>query len=256
MTPFLDVRNIGKSFHGVPIIKNFSLSVEQGSATALIGPNGAGKTTVFNLLCGLYPLDSGEIFIDGKEISKVPKERRIRHGLVRSFQNIRLVDHLSVLDNLLIGAYIRTPGPRTLLTPFRLQPRNAVSRQVREKLDALGLAHIADSPAGRLPYGLRKRIDLLRATLTGARLILLDEPAAGLNPSETHALMRQLRALKENGATLLVVEHDMHFVSSLCDQAVVLNFGECLARGTPSAVMREPAVKTAYLGTAYERAQP
>ena len=164
MTPILDVQAVSKSFHGVPIIKDFSLSVERGSATALIGPNGAGKTTVFNLLCGLYPLDSGKIFIDGSDISQTPKEKRIQNGLVRSFQNIRLVDHLSVLDNLLIGSYIRMPGLGTLLTPFRRRPHNAASRQVRESLRAVGLAHIADSPAGKLPYGLRKRVGLIRAT--------------------------------------------------------------------------------------------
>ncbi len=246
--PILILDRVSKSFGGLQVIRDLAFAVRRGEATALIGPNGAGKTTVFNIISGVYQPTSGRIVLDGQDITSVPSRRRIGHGIARSFQNVRLMPHLSVCENLIVGQHVRATGLLNLLTPFRLMPNHRWRRQAIDALAEAGLAGYADAMVGELPYGIRKRIDLVRATLAGASLLMLDEPAAGLNPTETEALRGHLELLKARGVTLLVVEHDMHFIGQVCDHVVVLNFGEKIAEGTLSAVQQDAQVRAAYLG--------
>jgi len=249
MSAALAISGLSKSFAGVKAIRDLSFEVPKGRATALIGPNGAGKTTVFNLVSGVYGVDAGTITVNGADVTHMPSRKRITKGIARSFQNIRLMAHLTVLENLLVGQHIRAASLVDLLTPYRLIPNHRWNREARAALEESGLGQYADETVSALPYGVRKRIDLVRATLAGADVLMLDEPAAGLNPSETNALRDHLKALVAKGLTLLVVEHDMHFVDSVCDSVVVLNFGEKIAEGPLSQVRRDPKVREAYIGT-------
>ena len=248
----LVITNLSKSFAGVQAIADLSFEAPKGLATALIGPNGAGKTTVFNLVTGVYPVDAGTIRVNGIDVTQMQSRLRIGTGVARSFQNIRLMAHLSVLDNLLVGQHIRANRLIDLFTPYRLIPGHRWKRDALEALDHCGLADFAYSAVSALPYGVRKRVDLVRATLAGASVLLLDEPAAGLNPTETNALRDDLKALKAKGVTLVIVEHDMHFVDSICEHVVVLNFGQKIAEGTLAQVQKSKAVRDAYLGTEEE----
>jgi ABC-type branched-subunit amino acid transport system ATPase component len=239
------------------VVEDLSFSVRRGCCTGLIGPNGAGKTTVFNLITGVYPIDAGRIVLNGVDISSVPSRRRIHYGIARNFQNIRLMPHLSALENVLIGQHCRNSGWRGVLQPVNLIPRNRWREEARAALADAGLADYERSTVRSLPYGVQKRIELVRALMAKPRLLLLDEPAAGLNPAETDALRAQLdRICGERGITLLVVEHDMHFVGALCERVVVLNFGCKIAEGTPDEVREEPLVREAYLGLETEPVEP
>lgn len=247
--PFLSVKGLTKSFGGLSVIRDLSFDVTKGTSTAVIGPNGAGKTTIFNLISGVYDVSAGDIFVDGRNITDVPARKRVHAGIARSFQNIRLMSHLSVLDNLLVGQHVKASSFFDLIEPFRLMPRHRWVKWALEELHAVGLASYAHERVSALPYGIRKRIDLVRATLSSSTLLMLDEPAAGLNATETAELKQHLDLLKSRGVTLLVIEHDMHFVSAVCDQVVVLNFGEKIAEGTFDHVQADPKVREAYLGT-------
>ncbi len=248
-TPLLVLESLSKSFGGLQVLRDIDLTVARGQATALIGPNGAGKTTVFNVVSGVYAPTAGRIVLDGRDITTMPSRRRIAYGVARSFQNVRLMPHLTVAENLIVGQHVRASGLGDLLVPFRLMPHHRWRREALDALAEAGLERYADDTVGELPYGIRKRIDLVRATLAGAQLLMLDEPAAGLNPTETNALRAHLDLLKARGVTLLVVEHDMHFIGNVCDHVVVLNFGERIAEGTLAHVQNDPRVRTAYLGT-------
>jgi len=251
-TPALAITGLAKSFAGVRAIRELSFTVPKGVSTALIGPNGAGKTTVFNLVSGVYGVDAGRIEVNGVDVTHMPSRRRIGTGIARSFQNIRLMSHLTVLENLLVGQHVRASSLAALFTPYRLMPDHRWKHEAREALAENGLERWADETVAALPYGVRKRIDLVRATLAGASVLMLDEPAAGLNPSETNALRDHLNALMRKGVTLLVVEHDMHFVDSICPNVVVLNFGEKIAEGPLSLVRRDDKVREAYIGAEEE----
>ena len=248
MSAALSITGLSKSFAGVRAIRDLSFEVPKGVSTALIGPNGAGKTTVFNMVSGVYGADAGRIAVNGIDVTHMPSRRRIRTGIARSFQNIRLMGHLTVLENLLVGQHVRASSLAALFTPYRLVPNHRWKREAREALAENGLERWADETVSALPYGVRKRIDLVRATLAGASVLMLDEPAAGLNPSETNALRDHLNALMRKGVTLLVVEHDMHFVDSVCANVVVLNFGEKIAEGPLAQVRRNAKVREAYIG--------
>jgi ABC-type branched-subunit amino acid transport system ATPase component len=189
------------------------------------------------------------VLLDGTDLANVPSRRRIGLGVARSFQNVRLMPHLSVCENLIVGQHVRNSGLLDLLTPFRLLPNNRWRREAIAALAEVGLERYADEPVGALPYGVRKQVDLVRATLAGASLLMLDEPAAGLNPTETQALRLHLERLKARGVTLFVVEHDMHFVGQVCEHVIVLNFGEKIAEGPLHEVQRDPQVRAAYLGS-------
>ena len=248
MSLALKVDGLTKYFGGVRAVSDLSFEAHVGQTLGLIGPNGAGKTTVFNLISGVYPVDQGRVEVNGREVTYMPSRQRVRVGLARNFQNVRLMPHLTVLENLLVGQHVRASSLSDLFVPYRLFPNHRWKREAREALAECGLEAYANEAVNALPYGMRKQVDLIRATLAGAKLLMLDEPAAGLNPTETNALRDHLRNLKARGVTLLLVEHDMHFVSSICDQIVVLNFGEKIAEGSFDHVRQDAKVREAYLG--------
>ena len=239
----LELAHVSKSFGGLKVIDRVSFSVRRGSRTSLIGPNGAGKTTLFNLISGVYPLDAGAIRLEGEEIAAMAPRLRIARGIARSFQNVRLMPHLSTVENVMLGEHWRA-------WPLALAQGRRAARAARAALDAAGLGDYPGQVVSNLPYGVQKRIEVVRALAAKPKLLLLDEPAAGLNPAEGEALGALLQKASAEGITLLVVEHNMHFVRRLCDRVVVLNFGRKLFEGTPDEVHRDPAVREAYLGVA------
>ncbi len=245
----LEVTDLSMGFGGLKVVDQLSFAVARGERLALIGPNGAGKTTVFNLITGVYAPDSGAIVLEGNDITALPSRFRIRRGLARTFQNIRLMAHLTVLENVMIAQYARAPGIGALLQPVGFGRSNRWREEARAALAAAGLESYAGQMAGGLPYGIQKRIELVRALLAAPRVLLLDEPAAGLNPAETEALHQALEAIAARGVTLVVVEHDMQFVGRLCQRVVVLNFGVKIAECAVAEIHRDPRVREAYLGT-------
>ena len=250
--PVLELRNLCKSFGGLEVTKNINLSVEKGHRLALIGPNGAGKTTIFNLISGVYAPTEGRILLGGTDITDVPSRKRIRYGVARNFQNVRLMQHLTVLENLVLGQHVHAGGILDMLNPFRFKSSHRWWKEAMLALVDARLEEYANETVGALPYGIRKRVDLTRARLANPSLLLLDEPAAGLNPAESEELLKELHDIADQGITLVVVEHDMHFVHNFCDTAVVLNFGEMIAQGPMDEVQQHPKVREAYLGAAEE----
>lgn len=248
-TSVLDITGLRKSFGGLTVIDDVSFSVTRGSRTALIGPNGAGKTTVFNLLTGVYPIDDGRLVLDGQDVTTVPANDRVTYGMSRSFQNIRLMPHLSTVENVMLGQHARARSLPSLLFPLGLAPRNRWAREAADALADAGLGTYPGQVVANLPYGVQKRIEVVRAMVSRPKILLLDEPAAGLNQVETAQLQALLERVSALGTTLLVVEHDMHFVRNLCDHVVVLNFGRKIFEGTPAQVNDDPAVREAYLGS-------
>ncbi len=242
MSIALQLEGVSKSFGGLKVIDDVSFSVPTGSRTALIGPNGAGKSTVFNLISGVYPIDSGRISALGQDITQMSVAHRVGHGIARSFQNIRLMPHLSTLENVMLGEHHRSK-------PWELVSSRKASAKARATLERAGLGTYPGQVVADLPYGIQKRIEVVRALMAEPRILLLDEPAAGLNNVETEELRRLLQTVSDSGVTLLVVEHDMPFVRHLCNHVVVLNFGRKIFEGTPEAVKQDSAVLEAYLGT-------
>jgi len=245
----LEVRNLCKRFGGLKVIDELSFGVERGERLALIGPNGAGKTTVFNLITGAYPVDSGQVLLEQNDITALPSRYRIRRGLARTFQNIRLMAHLTVIENVMLAQYARAPGTKAMLQPVGFGRANRWRAEARAALAEAGLEACADEPAGALPYGIQKRVELVRALAASPRVLLLDEPAAGLNAAETEALHQALEAIARRGVTLVVVEHDMQFVGRLCSRVVVLNFGCKIAECAAGEIHADARVREAYLGT-------
>ena len=245
----LAISGLHKSFGGLKVIDDVSFDVARGSRTALIGPNGAGKTTVFNLLTGVYPVDAGRMVLAGSDITDIPSKDRVVHGMSRSFQNIRLMPHLSTVENVMLGQHARAHSLGQLLFPLGLAPRNRWRAEAEAALAEAGLDSFPGEVVANLPYGVQKRIEVVRAMISRPELLLLDEPAAGLNDVETRQLQALLEQVSGTGVTILVVEHDMHFVRNLCDHVVVLNFGRKIFEGSPEEVHRAPVVLEAYLGT-------
>jgi branched-chain amino acid transport system ATP-binding protein len=243
--PLLSVEKVTVRFGGVVALDEVSLAIDKGQIAGLIGPNGAGKTTLFNVITRLYSPRSGDVVLDGVDLLRRPAHKVARAGIARTFQNVVLFEGMSVLDNVIVGEHART---------WYFQDRRA-RREAYEALDYLGLADIADRPAGGLPFGTLKRIELARALAGKPRLLLLDEPAGGLNHEEVEELSGVIRRVRGDfDLTILLVEHHVNLVMSVSDRVHVLNFGKKIAGGPPAEVRADPAVVQAYLGVGHAAA--
>lgn len=252
MSEILDVQNLSISFGGLHAVDDFHITIEKGQLYGLIGPNGAGKTTVFNLLTGVYKPDEGIIRLDGQDITGRSTIEVNMAGVARTFQNIRLFKNLSVLDNVKVGLHNHFRYS-TLEGILRLPRYHKVEKEMNERamelLKVFDLDGQADFLASNLPYGKQRELEIARALATQPKLLLLDEPAAGMNPNETQDLMKTIRFVRDNfDVSILLIEHDMKLVSGICEKLTVLNFGRVLAQGDTSDVLNNPEVITAYLG--------
>ncbi len=250
--PILETKNLSISFGGLKAVDNFNISIEKGQLYGLIGPNGAGKTTVFNLLTGVYKPTAGRVFLDGIDITGRSTINISKAGVARTFQNIRLFKNMSVIDNVKVGLhnqqkYATFSGVLKLPAYFRKE--KIMDKKAMELLEVFDLQKEAGILASNLPYGKQRKLEIARALATNPKLLLLDEPAAGMNPNETAELMETIRfVLKKFDMTILLIEHDMRLVSGICEKLTVLNFGQVLAQGDTSDVLNNPQVITAYLG--------
>ena len=248
----LDVQSLGISFGGLKAVDNFSVQIEKNELYGLIGPNGAGKTTVFNLLTGVYKPTTGQIILDGDNITGLNPVNINKKGIARTFQNIRLFSQLSVLDNVKAGLhnhYVYSTLDGILRTPKYYKTEKAMNEEAMKLLSVFELEDFKDYKASNLPYGQQRKLEIARALATEPKLLLLDEPAAGMNPNETEELMRTIRLVRDQfDMTILLIEHDMKLVSGICDRLTVLNFGQVLKQGETAQVLHDPAVIKAYLG--------
>ena len=248
----LEVKSLGISFGGLKAVDEFNVSIEKGKLYGLIGPNGAGKTTVFNLLTGVYKPSHGTIVLDGHDITGKTTIEINKAGVARTFQNIRLFKELSVLDNVKVGLhnqyhYSTIEGILRLPNYFKVEKQ--MNEKAMELLKVFDLDKEADFLASNLPYGKQRKLEIARALATNPKLLLLDEPAAGMNPNETKELMETIRFVRDNfDMTILLIEHDMKLVSGICEELTVLNFGQVLAQGKTADVLNDPEVIKAYLG--------
>ena len=250
--PVLDVRNLGIDFGGLTAVDGFNITVGPTEISGLIGPNGAGKTTIFNLLTGVYQPTRGSVLINGIDIKGMPTHKVNRLGIARTFQNIRLFTDMTALDNVKVGMHhaIKCSFLSSLLhLPSYYKAEKKANEKAMELLDFMGLADVADVKAGSLPYGVQRRVEIVRALATNPSIILLDEPAAGMNPSETTELMHQIRRIRDTfHIAIFLIEHDMNLVMNVCEAIAVVNYGRLIAKGTPDEIRANPAVIEAYLG--------
>lgn len=250
--PLLQVRNLSHDFGGLRAVRGYNLEIGAGQIRGLIGPNGAGKTTIFNLIAGIYPPGEGEVFLDGKQINGLPPHRIASLGVSRTFQNLLLWRHMTVVDHVKIAHYskIRYGWFGAFFgTPARHREETEIEEKAVHLLDRLGIRHLADQVVLNLPYGAQRRVEMARALATEPRILLLDEPTAGMNPEELVQIMEIIRRVHEEfGLSILLIEHRMKVVMELCDAVQTLDFGEVIAEGTPEEIQNHPRVIDAYLG--------
>lgn len=251
-SPLLEARGLTRRFGGFAALNNLDLQVRRGTIHALIGPNGAGKTTCFNLVSGLLRATAGDILLKGKRIFGFRPDQIARLGVARTFQNIRLFGDMTVLENVMVGRHSHSrSGLLSLVAkvPFRAAAsEKEIRRRATEILESLGLSKVCDEPASRLPYGDQRRVEIARALALEPELLLLDEPAAGMNLTETEDMRRMIVELNRRGLTILLIEHKMTMVMAVSHTVTVLNFGQRVAEGPPGQVQRDPVVLEAYLG--------
>lgn len=247
----LEVNGITKIFGGLVAVENVELYVNEGEIVSIIGPNGAGKTTIYNMLTGVYNVDGGTIVFNGQEIQNKQPRQIVKAGIARTFQNIRLFPTMRVIENVLVGEHIHTQYSFLDLL-FRTKKYREEEKACHERaialLDSLGLADQIDNYAKNLPYGMQRKLEIARALATGAKLVILDEPAAGMNPNESAELMDFIRHLRDRGITILLIEHDMSVVMNISDRIYVIDHGRKIADGLPKEIATNQEVITAYLG--------
>ena len=250
----LKIENLGISFGGLKAVDQLNMEIKEKQLYGLVGPNGAGKTTVFNMITGVYKPTTGKFFLCGEDLTGKSQETINHKGIARTFQNIRLFNNMSVIRNVMVGLHDQPEFRCGLFTSmFRLPRHFKVEKAMRQKakdiLEVVGLLEERNNLACNLPYGKQRKLEIARALATNPRLLCLDEPAAGMNPHETEELMDIIRIIREQfNVTILLIEHDMKFVSGLCDEITVLNFGTVLAQGTPAVALNDPEVIKAYIG--------
>jgi len=252
MAPLLQAQHLTKRFGGLVAVNEVDFAVNQGEIAAIIGPNGAGKTTFFNIVSGVYAPDSGKLLFGGQDITGKGPEQIAPLGISRTFQNIRLFKHLTALENVLVGMHIHLRSGllgTVLRSAAQRQEELAGMREAVRLLEYMGLRPMANEAAGSLPYGAQRRLEIARALATKPRLLLLDEPKAGMNPKETEEIKQVIRRLRDDlGITILLIEHDMKMVMSISDRIAVLDYGTKIAEGSPEEIRRHPRVIEAYLG--------
>ncbi len=250
----LKTENLGISFGGLKAVQNLNLEINEGQLYGLVGPNGAGKTTVFNMITGVYKPTKGKFWLDGEDLTGKSQETINHKGIARTFQNIRLFNNMSVIRNVMVGLHNQPEFKCGIFSSvFRLpsyfKTEKAMRERAKEILRIVGLEEERNTTSCNLPYGKQRKLEIARALATNPKLLCLDEPAAGMNPNETKELMEIVRHIRDNyNVTILLIEHDMKFVSGLCDEITVLNFGTVLANGTPEVALNDPDVIKAYIG--------